>query len=167
MKMKRCKRLVLIALMLLSVLCYENNTSVVSVSAASKVKNACAAALKATGNADKLGYKSSTPTDFDAISYKHNKKVSSMYFVTSDNTAYIICVAKAKSTNNASELLKAFQTYKYNQIHGTYFKTDYTKAEQNVLKNAIYGKKGKYVWYISMSSKKKNLAGEKALKKKI
>lgn len=134
-----------------------------TVKAKSNVESACAAALKVTGNAKKLGYKSTVPTDFDAISYKYNKIVKSMFFVTSDNTAYIICVAEAKSVNNAKTLYKAFAKYKKNQLTGTYFKTDYTKAEQKILKSAIYGRKGKYVWYISMSSKKKNLKGEKAI----
>ncbi|MDD7403572.1 MAG: hypothetical protein SO170_07645 [Butyribacter sp.] len=138
-----------------------------SKAAGSKEKAMCAAALKRTGNAKKLNYKSTTPYEFDAISYKHQKKVKSMYFVTSDNTAYVICVAKAKTTKQAKALYSAFGKYKYNKMHDTYFKKDYKKSEQSVIKNAVYGRKGAYVWYIAMSSKKKNLAGQAAIKKKI
>ena len=134
----------------------------------SGLEKACSAAVKAAGNAEKLAYKSETPADFEAVSYKYRKKVASCFFVTSDNSVYNVFVAKAKSINDAKKLKKAFSEYKENQITGIYFNTDYTKTEQNVKKNAIYGRKGKYVWYISMSHKaKNNIAGETALKKKI
>lgn len=165
MKSKRITSIILMVVTMISVTMGQREIRIDA--ATNNVKEACAAALKTTGNTKKIGYKSSTPSDFDAISYQHNKKVSSMFFVTSDNTAYVICVAKAKTVGDADKLYKAFETYKYNKTHGTYFKTDFSKAEQAVLKNAIYGKQGKYVWYISMSSRKKNLAGEKALKKKL
>ncbi|MBR1740590.1 MAG: hypothetical protein IJ733_01725 [Lachnospiraceae bacterium] len=135
--------------------------------AENKLKTACATALKATGNAKKLTYKTSTPSDFDAISFRHDRKVSAIYYVTSDNTVYNVCVAKAKTTANAKTLYQAFAAYKKDRLASEYFKADFTKTEQNVMRNAIYGRKGKYVWYISMSSKKKNQAGEKALKKKL
>ncbi|MBR1743831.1 MAG: hypothetical protein IJ733_18620 [Lachnospiraceae bacterium] len=166
MKRKQ-KKMIAILLMMAILFTSIGKTRAEAANAASKVKNACSAALKATGNAKKIKYKSTTPSDFDAISYKYNKKVSAMFFVTSDNTVYNICVAQGKSANDAKTLYKAFAQYKENQIHGLYFDTDFSKAEQNVMKNAIYGRKGKFVWYISMSSKKKNLAGETALKKKI
>lgn len=133
-----------------------------------ELEKACSAAVKAAGNAEKLAYKSATPADFEAVSYKHKKRVASCFFVTSDNSVYNVFIAKAKSVNDAKKLDKAFSEYKENQITGIYFNTDYTKTEQNVMKNAVYGRKGKYVWYISMSHKaKNNIAGEKALRQKI
>ena len=46
--------------------------------------------------------------------------------------------------------------------------SDYSKTEQKVFKNAIYGKKGTFVWYIAMSpSKAVNKKGQAALKKKL
>ena len=50
-------------------------------------------------------------------------------------------------------------------ILDTYFKKDYTKSEQSVLKSAVYGRKGKYVWYISMGNTTNNKKGERAVKK--
>ena len=114
----------------------------------SKEKKACAAAIKATGNVKKITYKSTTASDFDAISFTHQKKVASSFFVTSDNMAYCVCVARAKNVN-----------------YDTYFKKDYTKSEQSVLKSAVYGRKGKYVWYISMGNTTNNKKGERAVKK--
>lgn len=138
-----------------------------SAAAKDKLKKACAAAVKATGNAKKLAYKTSTPSDFEAISYQYDKKVKAMYYVTSDNTVYNVCVAQAKTTADAGKLYKAFAAYKKVRLESEYFKTDFTKTEQNVMRNAVYGRQGKYVWYISMSSKKKNQAGQTALKKKL
>ena len=57
--------------------------------------------------------------------------------------------------------------YKKQRVADNYFKTDFSKTEQNIIKSAIYGRKGKFVWYISMSSKANNLKGEAALKKKL
>ena len=131
----------------------------------SKEKKACAAAIKATGNVKKITYKSTTASDFDAISFTHQKKVASSFFVTSDNMAYCICIARAKNVNYAKKLYKAFKNYKYNKTHDTYFKKDYTKSEQSVLKSAVYGRKGKYVWYISMGNTTNNKKGERAVKK--
>lgn len=135
--------------------------------ASSTLKKACAAVAKKTGNAKKLKFKTSTPSDFDAISFRYDKKVSAMYYVADDKTVYNICVAKAKTTAYAKKIYKAFASYKQSRLKNEYFKTDYTKTEQKIMKNAIYGRKGKYVWYISMSSLKKNKAGESALKKKL
>ena len=45
----------------------------------SKEKKACAAAIKATGNVKKITYKSTTASDFDAISFTHQKKVASSF----------------------------------------------------------------------------------------
>ncbi len=132
-----------------------------------RLKSACAAAVKATGNVKKLTFKTSTPSDFDAISFRHDKKVRAIYYVADDKTVYNICAVEAKTVSNAKKIYKAFAEYKESRLHNEYFKTDYSKTEQNVMKNAIYGIKGKYVWYISMSSKKKNEAGQIALKKKL
>ena len=44
----------------------------------------------------------------------------------------------------------------------------YKRQEQKVFKNAIYGKKGTFVWYIAMyPSKAVNKKGQAALKKKL
>lgn len=135
--------------------------------ASSKLKTACEAAVKKTGNVKKLTFKTSTPSDFDAISFRHDKKIRDMYYVADDKTVYNVCVAEAKTTADAEKVYKAFATYKKSRLSNEYFKTDYSKAEQNIMRNAIYGRQGKYVWYISMSSKKKNQAGQAALKKKL
>lgn len=135
--------------------------------AAAKLEAACASVVKKTGNLKKLTFKTSTPSDFDAISFRHNKKIQSMYYVSDDKTVYNVCVAKAKTTADAKKVYKAFADYKKARLNNEYFKTDYTEAEQKIMKNAIYGRQGKYVWYISMSSVKKNQAGEKALKKEL
>ncbi|MFR2593928.1 MAG: hypothetical protein ACLTAS_10090 [Butyribacter sp.] len=79
--------------------------------------------------------------------------------------AYCVCIARAKNVNYAKKLYKAFKNYKYNKTHDTYFKKDYTKSEQSVLKSAVYGRKGKYVWYISMGNTTNNKKGERAVKK--
>lgn len=135
--------------------------------AADTVKAACAAALKATGNKDKLKNKSTSGEDFDGIPYGFGKKLSAVFLVTDNKSVYNICVAKTKTEKDAKSLQKSFASYKKQRIKDPYLKTDYSKTEQGIVKNAIYGRKGTYVWYISMSSKKKNLAGEKALKKKL
>ncbi len=135
--------------------------------AADKVKNACAAALKAAGNKNKVKYTSAKAEEFDGISYKCEKKVEAVFIVMSENAAYSICVAQSKTVKDAKALYKSFADYKKSRINNDYFKTDYTKEEQSVMKNAIYGRKGKFTWYISMSSKNKNIAGQTALKKKL
>lgn len=134
-------------------------------SAADTVKSACAAALKATGNKDKVKYQS-TSADFDGIPYKLSEKLSAIFFITNDNGVYNICVTRAKTKGIAKELYQSFASYKKQMVKNPYL-NDYSKAEQSVIKNAVYGKKGKFVWYISMSSKKKNLEGEEALKKTL
>ena len=135
--------------------------------AADQVKNACAAALKATGNKDKVKYQSASGADFDGIPMNLEKKLSAVFLVMDDKAVYNICVANAKTVKTAKSLYKAFAAYKKQRVADNYFKTDFSKTEQNIIKSAIYGRKGKFVWYISMSSKANNLKGEAALKKKL
>ncbi len=162
--MKRIISSVICMVIVLAVFFWGSSESVL---AASKAKNACAVVLKNSENVDKIKYQSTNAADFEAIPYKYRKKVSDMYYVTSDNGVYNVCVVKAKTTKIAKKLVKEFQTYKNNQINGLYFESDYTEDEQTIMKDAVYGRKGKYVWYISMDSKSINAKNVKNLKKKL
>ena len=163
------KRKKIIAVFMAAVmLCtFTGASKVEAAGAADKVKNACVAALKATGNKSKVKYTSKNAEEFDGISYKCEKKIEAVFIVTSENAAYSICVAQSKTSKDAKALYQSFAAYKKSRIDDSYFKTDYTKAEQSVMKNAIYGRKGKFTCYISMSTKNKNIAGQTALKKKL
>lgn len=167
MKTKLVKAVGMFLVFALTIFSVGMSEKVVLAKVSSKLKTACASAVKKTGNVKKLTFKTSTPSDFDAISFRHDKKVHSMYYVADDKTVYNVCVVKTKTTAYAEKIYKAFADYKKARLDNEYFKTDYTKVEQNIMKNAIYGRQGKYVWYISMSSKKKNKAGQAALKKKL
>lgn len=130
-------------------------------------RSACAAALKATGNSSKIKYKSENPMDFGGFSASVRKKAVSFMYVCDAKEVYSICVAKAENSADAKSLLKALNTYKKSNCNSGYL-SDYAKTEQKVLKNAICGRKGNFVWYIAMSSGKSvNTKGQKALKKKI
>lgn len=131
-----------------------------------KLKKACKAAVKKTGNAKRLDPEMSTskPSRCNVLSSYYEKKVSSMYYMTNGD-AFEVCVAKAKTTNYAKKICKNFAKHKKMKYSIRY---DYPLEEVKVIKNTVYGRKGKYVWYISMStSKKKNKAGEAAIKKSL
>lgn len=132
-----------------------------------KCKTLCQAALKKTGNGSKIKYQSTSASDFGGFSVSDCEKVSSIMYICDEKEVYSICVAKASSKSDAADLLKSLKAYKSNNSSSDYL-SDYTSDEQKVLKNAICGKKGKYVWYIAMSaSKEDNKKGQKALKKKL
>ncbi len=135
--------------------------------AAVDAKTVCAAALKATGNTDKLKYKSDKAADFAGFSASDGKKLSSVMYICDEKEVYSICVVRAKNSKGASKILKKFKAYKKANAESDYL-GDYSAEEQNVLKNAICGKKGKFAWYIAMSeSKSVNKKGQTAIKKSI
>lgn len=126
-----------------------------------------AAALKASGGSDKLKYKSESSMDFGAISSSDRGKVQQIMYICDEKEVYSLCVAQAKNNAAAKKLLRVLKEYIKNNNNSDYL-SDYSAEEKNVLKNAICGKKGKYVWYVAMSqNKSNNKKGQKALKKKL
>ncbi len=141
----------------------------VSAEAKSEVtcKTLCGSALKATGGSKKLKYASTNALDFGALSSSARKKVKSIQYVCDAKEVYSLCVIKAKNASHAKSLLKTLNKYKKRNCKSDYL-SDYSATEKKVFENAVCGKKGNYVWYIAMSSKKKiNNKGKTALKKKI
>lgn len=137
------------------------------VNAAVNCKSLCQAALKETGGESRLKYQSKKAEDFGGFSASDREKVSSIMYVCDEKEAYSLCVAKASSSSGAADLLKSLKSYKSNNSSSDYL-SDYSKEEQKVFKNALCGRKGKYVWYIAMSSKKsENKKGQTALKEKL
>ena len=135
--------------------------------AAVSCKTLCQAALKKTGGESKLKYQSAKAEDFGGFSASDRKKVSSVMYVCDEKEAYSLCVAKASSNSDAADLLKSLKSYKSANSSSDYL-SDYSSDEQKVFKNALCGRKGKYVWYIAMSSKKSvNKKGQTALKEKL
>ena len=118
-------------------------------------KSLCVAALKATGGGKKLKYTSTSAIDFGALSVSERGKVAGIQYVCDAKEVYSLCVIETKKASQAKGLLNALKKYKKRNCSSDYL-SDYTATEKKVLKNAIYGKKGKYVWYIAMSSKKEN-----------
>lgn len=143
------------------VLATETQTAAAKESA----KSLCAAALKATGGSSKLKYKSENAMDFAAFSSTDCKKVSSIMYICDEKEAYSICLVQAQNNAGAKALLKKIKAYKKANTNSNYL-SDYSSTEQKVFKNAVCGKKGKYIWYISMSDNKAdNHAGQSAIKK--
>lgn len=116
-------------------------------------KSLCQTALKATGNSKKLKYKSEAAQDFAGFSFSQQKKVSSIMYVFDAKEVYCLCVVKAASPAAASSLQKNLKSYQSNNCNSNYL-GDYSSTEQKVLKNAVYGRRGEYVWYIAMSPNK-------------
>lgn len=156
------KRMAIFTAILLFALVLSN--FVMTEAASVNCKNLCKTALKATGNSDKLKYQSQDEHDFAGFSISQYKKVSSIMYIFDSKEVYSLCVVKAKSTSNAVSLQKSMKSYKSNNCNSDYL-GDYSPEEQKVLKNAVYGRKGKYVWYIAMSSAKS--VNEKAQAKMI
>lgn len=130
-------------------------------------KSICSAVLKATGNSKNLKYASKSALDFGGLSSATRKKVKSIQYVCDAKEVYSICVIMAKNTKDAKKLLNALNKYKKSNCKSDYL-SDYSATEQKVLKNAVCGMKGKYVWYIAMSKDKaKNNKGQAAAKKKL
>ena len=135
--------------------------------AAVTCKALCGAALKATGGSANLEYQSNSAIDFGALSASARKKVKTIQYVCDSKEVYSLCVMQAKNTAGAKALLKQLQEYQQNNCSSAYLQ-DYSFTEQEVFKNAVCGRKGKYVWYIALSSQKAtNAKGEKAIKKKL
>lgn len=130
-------------------------------------KSLCSAASKATGGAGKLKYQSTSAYDFGALSASAKKKVTSIMYICDAKEVYSLCVMQAKNNSDAKSLQKLLKKYKKNNSKSSYL-SDYSSDEQKVLKNAICGRKGTFVWYVAMSPKKAmNTKGQKAIKKKI
>ena len=143
--------------------------STVSVEAATKVtcKKLCQAALKATGGSSKLEYQTTGKTDFPGFTISESEKISSLAYLCDEKEVYAICVVKAKSKEDAADLLESLETYQESLKESDYL-SDYTSTEQKILKNSVCGKKGKYVWYIAMSTKESvNKKGQTKIKKKL
>lgn len=133
----------------------------------SSCKTLCQAVLDAVGNEDKIKYQSSNAYDFGGFTIDESEKVSSIMYLYDADEVYSICAVKASDKSDASDLFKALKTYRSNRKSSDYL-SDYSLDEQNVFKNAVCGKKGKFVWYIAMSKEKSvNKKGQNALKKSI
>lgn len=132
-----------------------------------RCKSLCQTVLKETGGESHLKFQSKKAADFGGFTVADRKKVSSIMYVCDEKEAYAVCVVKASSNSDAADLLKSMKSYKSNNSSSDYL-SDYSSDEQKVFKNAICGKKGKYVWYIAMSTKKSvNKNGQTALKEKL
>ena len=127
----------------------------------------CGYAVKATGGAKKLKYSSAVALDFGALTHSVRSQVKTIQYVCDSKEAYSLCVMEAKNGKGAKKLYNALKKYQKANSKSDYL-SDYSKTEQKVFKNAIYGKKGTFVWYIAMSpSKAVNKKGQAALKKKL
>lgn len=130
-------------------------------------KSLFSAALKKTGGSKKLKYASTSAMDFGAFSHSDRDKVESIQYAYDKKEVYSLCVVKAKDTDKAKSLLKTLKSYKANNNKSDYL-SDYTSSEKKVFKNAICGRKGVYVWYIAMSTKKAtNQKGQSAIKNEL
>ena len=130
-------------------------------------KTLCGAALKATGGSKKLKYSSASAMDFGALSSSARKKVKSIQYVCDAKEVYSLWVMTTKNTADAKSLLNTLKKYKKRNCSSNYL-SDYSATERKVFKNAVCGRKGTCVWYISMSPKKgNNTKGQTALKKKL
>ena len=162
---KKLCSLVLVTALIVTGLVYQPAKTA---QAAPSCKSLAKAALKSTGGTSYLKYTSKSAKDFGALGKSARKKVKSIKYLFDDNEVYSICVMKAKKTSGAKSLLKTLKKYKKNNCSSDYYMSDYSATEQAVLKNAICGRKGKYVWYIAMSENKDtNTSGQKAIKKKF
>lgn len=161
-----CKKIVcfVFVLVLLAMVLPQN-----AVSAKTEVncKTLCGAALKATGGGKKLKYTSTSAIDFGGLSASVRDKVKNIQYICDAKEVYSLCLIETENTANAKAVLKALKKYKKNNCSSNYL-SDYSSAEKKVFKNAVCGKKGKFVWYIAMSPKKaKNNKGQKAIKKNL
>ena len=112
-------------------------------------------------------YSSAAALDFGALTHSVRSQVKTIQYVCDSKEAYSLCVMEAKNGKGAKKLYNALKKYQKANSKSDYL-SDYSKTEQKVFKNAIYGKKGTFVWYIAMSpSKAVNKKGQAALKKKL
>lgn len=141
--------------------------NVVSAKTEVNCKTLCGAALKATGGGKKLKYTSTSAIDFGGLSASARDKVKNIQYICDAKEVYSLCLIETENTANAKAVLKALKKYKKNNCSSNYL-SDYSSTEKKVFKNAVCGKKGKFVWYIAMSPKKaKNNKGQKAIKKNL
>lgn len=139
----------------------------VSASAKASAKSLCKAALDATGGSSQLKSQTTKASDCPIFTMDQSGKISSIAYLCDDKEVYSICVAKVSKKSDVSGLYNSIKAYKDNNSNSNYL-SDYSATEQKVFKNAVYGKKGKYVWYIAMSPKKNvNKSGQDALKKQL
>lgn len=130
-------------------------------------KALCSAALKAIGGDGKLKYTSTSAIDFGGLSASARDKVKNIQYICDAKEVYSLCLIEAGNTANAKAVLKALKKYKKNNCSSNYL-SDYSSTEKKVFRNAVCGRKGKFVWYIAMSPKKaKNNKGQAAIKKKM
>ena len=130
-------------------------------------KSLCSAALEGSGAAGKLEYQSGNAIDFGALSVSARKKVKSIQYICDSKEVYSLCVIQAKNAAGAKSLYKQLRKYKKNNCSSAYL-SDYSSTEQKVYKNALCGRKGRYVWYIALSHQKAvNTKGQDAIKKKL
>jgi hypothetical protein len=130
-------------------------------------KTLCSKALKAAGGSSHLKYSSVSAMDFGALSAGDRNRVKEIQYVCDAKEAYSLCIMKTANPKNAGKLLKAMKSYKKSNCKSNYL-SDYSATEQKVFRNAICGKKGNYVWYIAMSTDKKdNQKGQKAIVKAL
>lgn len=134
---------------------------------AASCKSLGKAVLEATGGSSKLKYQTTKADEFGGFTIAEAEKVSSIVYLCDEKEVYSICVAKAASKTDAEQLYKSLKSYKEHNSGSDYL-NDYSATEQKVFKNAVCGKKGKYVWYIAMSSSKSvNKKGQTELKKQL
>lgn len=130
-------------------------------------KSLCGTALKATGGSKKLKYTSANAIDFGGLSASARKKVKEIRYICDSKEVYSLCVIRTKNAKDSAKILSALNKYKKNNCASDYL-SDYSATEKKVFKNAVCGKKGTYVWYIAMSTKKaKNNQGQKSIKKQL
>lgn len=134
---------------------------------AADCKSLCGAVLKVTGGTGQLKYQSASAFDFGGLSASAKKKVKSISYLCDAKEVYSLCVMQAKNVSDAKMLQKQMKKYKKNNGKSAYL-SDYSSAEQSVFKNAVYGRKRQFVWYIAMSAEAKvNAKGQEALLKKL
>lgn len=132
-----------------------------------KLQDTLRVCCKSNGGAKKLKYSSAAALDFGALTHSVRSQVKTIQYVCDSKEAYSLCVMEAKNGKGAKKLYNALKKYQKANSKSDYL-SDYSKTEQKVFKNAIYGKKGTFVWYIAMSpSKAVNKKGQAALKKKL
>lgn len=163
--LKRTGCLLLVLVLLAGVIIQASPKASLQAKSAVTCKSLCGAVLKMAGGAKKLKYTSTSAIDFGALSASERSKVKSIQYICDAKEVYSLCVMRAKSTAGAKKLVKSLKKYKKNNCSSDYL-SDYSKTERKVFKNAIYGRKGKYVWYIALSPKKaKNKKGQTAIKR--
>lgn len=162
MKLKRVLCLTVTILLLVSIL----PQALVKAGSIS-CKSLCSAALKAAGGGSKLKYTSTSAMDFGALSSSARKKVKNIQYICDEKEVYSLCVMEGKSTSDAKALCKVLKSYKKRNCSSNYL-SDYSSTERKVFQNAVYGRKGSYVWYIALSSNAaQNKKGQTAIKNKL